>query len=169
MKSTQDQPKTMNRVVLSSQRHDWATPRAFFAALDREFHFTLDACATKDNACLPVYLSPEQDALSVSWRDYRVYMNPPFGYGIGKWVQKAWYESRNGAFVVCLLPARTDTSWWHSNVVMASEIRFIRGRMRFSGHTVNAPFPCAVVVFDGGPLGNTRYTTMDRILDEEAA
>lgn len=157
----------MNRVVLSSDRHDWATPRAFFAELHREFGFTLDACAVANNACLPRYLSPEDDALSITWQGERVYMNPPFGHGIGQWVKKAWHESRNGADpVVCLLPARTDTRWWHTYVQDAAEVRFIRGRMRFSGHKVNAPFPCAIVVFRHGNT-ETIYRTMDRILDEE--
>jgi site-specific DNA-methyltransferase (adenine-specific) len=159
----------VNRVVLSSERHDWATPRSFFAALHREFDFTLDVCATAENACLPRYFSPDDDALSQSWQSERCWMNPPFGYGIGKWVRKAYEEAKGTALVVALLPARTDTSWWHQYVVESCEIRFIRGRMRFSGHAINAPFPCAVVLFDGVTLGRTRYTTMDRILDEVPA
>jgi len=169
----------VNRVVLSSDRHDWATPRRFFAALHREFHFTLDVCATAENACLPRYFTPDDDALTKSWQGERCWMNPPFGSRIGRWVRKAYTEAMNGAQVVCLLPARTDTSWWHECVVNAKEVRFIRGRMRFSGHAVNAPFPCAVVVFEelnvnglalpGMDGWRTVFTTMDRILDEVPA
>lgn len=155
----------MNRVVLSSDRMDWATPRAFFAALNAEFGFDIDVCASADNACLARYWTEADNALYQDWAGLRCWMNPPFGHGIGKWVAKAWNESRNGSeLVVCLIPARTCTRWWHEYVVNAAEIRFIRGRMRFSGHTVNAPFPCAIVVFRHGNT-ETKYTTMDRILD----
>lgn len=143
---------------------DWATPRAFFAAMNNEFQFDIDVCASPENACLPTYWTEEDDALTQDWGLRNCWMNPPFGHGIGKWVRKAFEESRKGATVVCLLPARTDTSWWHDYVKRAAEIRFIRGRMRFSGHTVNAPFPCAVVVFS--PYWSSgRVTYIDRILD----
>jgi phage N-6-adenine-methyltransferase len=145
---------------------DWATPRAFFAALHSEFRFTLDACADETNACLPNYLSRENDALAADWPG-RVYMNPPYGYGIRRWIKKARLESRqNAEVVVCLIPSRTDTSWWHEDVLAASEIRFIKGRMRFSGSQINAPFPCAVVVFDRlSDKSEPKYSVMDRILD----
>lgn len=76
-------------------------------------------------------------------------MNPPYGSGIGKWLEKAAVEARrSGATVVCLIPARTDTSWWHDYIApYAWEIRFLRGRLRFSDHKWNAPFPSAIVVF----------------------
>jgi hypothetical protein len=102
-------------------------------------------------------------------REMVCWMNPPYSHGIGAWIKKAYDESRNGAVVVCLIPARTETSWWHRYVINASEIRFIRGRMRFSGHQVNAPFPSALVIFHGAGTGQPRYSTMDRILDEVAA
>lgn len=170
----------MNRVVLSSDRMDWATPRAFFTAMHDEFAFDIDVCASPENACLPTYWTEQDDALSKSWNGMSCWMNPPFGHGIGKWVKKAYTEATNGARVVCLLPSRTDTSWWHDYVRNAKEIRFIRGRMRFSGHAVNAPFPCAVVVFEAMNIGGlfypgmggcwkTQITYMDRILDEVSA
>jgi phage N-6-adenine-methyltransferase len=156
----------MNRVVLSSDRMDWATPRAFFAEMHREFGFDIDVCADSENACLPTYWTEQDDALSKVWTGV-CWMNPPFGHGIGKWVRKAFEASRSGAVVVCLLPARVDTSWWHDYVKHATEIRFIRGRMRFSGHSVNAPFPCALVVFDRHE-DSGKVTYMDRILDSAA-
>ncbi len=125
----------------SSKRHDWRTPIGFFRALDAEFHFTLDACdGTGANLC-PIL---EGDALDQAW-DGVVWMNPPYGRQIGRWVEKAYRESLRGATVVCLLPSRTDTGWWHDFVVRG-EVRFIRGRLRFSG-SGNAPFPSAVVIF----------------------
>lgn len=151
--------------LTSSVKHDWATPRAFFAEMHKEFDFTLDACADASNACLPNYIDETTNALNVPWPG-RVWMNPPYGYSIHKWIRKALWESQFSEVVVCLIPSRTDTSWWHDYVLKASEIRFIRGRMRFSGHAINAPFPCALVVFNRSTRGNEpRYSTMDRILD----
>jgi len=156
----------MNRVVLSSERHDWATPRPFFAELHREFRFTLDACAHAGNACLPRYFSPEDDALTQSWAGERVYMNPPFGQELPRFVLKAWREAQDAAeIVVCLLPARTDTRWWHGQVMKAAEVRFIKGRLTFGEAETPAPFPCAVVVFEKGKTTPV-YSTMGRFLTE---
>ena len=159
----------MNPVHFSSERQDWATPQRFFDALDAEFRFTLDACATADNAKCPRFFSPADDALTQPW-DGIVFCNPPYGHGIGRWVRKAHMEAtfRHGTTVVALIPARTDTAWWHDDVMQATEIRLIRGRLRFSGHDVNAPFPCAVVVWTHGRMGRPRTTAMQRILDTDA-
>jgi phage N-6-adenine-methyltransferase len=135
-------------VHYSSRDHDWETPPAFFAALDLEFGFDLDVCATPENTKCARYYTPEQDGLSQPWTG-TCWMNPPYGRGIKAWVRRAYAASRNGATVVCLVPARTDTSWWH-DYVMRGEIRFVRGRLYFAlrnGKTGRAPFPCAVVVF----------------------
>lgn len=155
---------TLNRVVFSSARQDWATPQRFFDAIDDEFGFTLDACALPENAKCFRYYTPHDDALSQPWPGV-VWMNPPYGYQIGKWVRKAYEESQtNARFVVGLIPAKTDTSWWHDYVMRAAEIRFIRGRLRFGGVNVNAPFPSAVVVWSH--LKSTPdFSVMDRILD----
>lgn len=157
----------MNPVTLSSRRHDWETPRALFAALNAEFGFTLDAAASPDNHKCAAYITEEDDALQCRWvTTGAVWLNPPFGPGIGKWVKKAYEESLyRWVTVVLLIPARTETSWWHSYVMEATEIRLIRGRLRFSGVTINAPFPSAVVVFRPDALGEPRFTTMDRIRD----
>src|SRR5262245_31852405 len=134
------------RVFFSSRTDLWETPTDFFAALDAEFRFTLDVCATRENAKCPLHFSPEVDGLKQQWRGV-CWMNPPYGREIEKWVKKAWESSREGATVVCLLPARTDTRWWHDYVMKAGEIRFVQGRLRFGDAAAGAPFPSAVVVF----------------------
>lgn len=160
----------MNTVTLSSRKHDWETPKALFAALDAEFGFTLDAAASDDNAKCPAYFTSDDDGLTLPWTTNGVvFCNPPYGPGIGKWVKKAYEESLyRWATVVLLIPARTETSWWHSYVMEATEIRLIRGRLRFSGMKINAPFPSAVVVFRPNALGSPNFSAMDRLLDPEA-
>lgn len=126
-------------------RQTWETPKVVFDRLDAEFGFTLDVCATPDNAKCRRYFSPEDDGLSKPW-DGVCWMNPPYGKAIAEWMRKAYEESQIDATVVCLVPARTDTAWWHE-YAMKGEIRFIRGRIRFVGAPHTAPFPCAIVVF----------------------
>lgn len=155
----------MNKVLYSSNKSDWETPHAFFAALDAEFGFTLDACATDENAKVRRWITPAMDALKYPWVGV-VWMNPPYGYQIGRWVRKSYEEAQIGvgAVVVGLIPAKTETSWWHDYVMKAEEIRLIRGRLRFSGSPINAPLPSAVVVWRQGNYV-PRFTTMNRILD----
>ncbi|WP_243137294.1 phage N-6-adenine-methyltransferase [Desulfofundulus thermobenzoicus] len=136
--------------MFSSQTGEWETPASFFAVLNSEFRFTLDVCARPENAKCPRFFSPEQDGLRQSWAGEICWMNPPYGREIGKWVRKAFEEARRGAVVVCLLPSRTDTRWWHNYVMRAAEIRFVIGRLRFGGAPGSAPFPSAVVVFRPG-------------------
>jgi phage N-6-adenine-methyltransferase len=133
-------------VHYSSQKMDWETPPEFFAALDAEFGFTLDVCALPHNAKVSRHFTPEDDGLAQSWGDSVCWMNPPYGTAIGKWMAKAYDASTKGATVVCLVPARTDTRWWHDHA-MRGEIRFIKGRIKFVGAKFGAPFPVAVVVF----------------------
>jgi phage N-6-adenine-methyltransferase len=133
-------------VHFSSKTHEWTTPQALFDALDEEFHFTIDVCASRENAKCERFLTATDDALTVPWTGV-CWMNPPYGRSIGKWLRKAHDEAKAGATVVCLIPARTETAWWHDFVPKAHEVRFIRGRLRFSGMAVNAPFPSAIVVF----------------------
>lgn len=123
----------------------WATPQDFFDKLDEEFGFDLDVCATPENAKCAHYFTELDDGLTQRWHG-TVWMNPPYGRKIGEWVRKAQESAREGATVVCLVPARTDTRWWHDHV-MVGEIRFVRGRLKFGGAKFNAPFPCAVVIF----------------------
>ena len=139
----------MNKAMFSSVRMDWATPQAVFDKLDAEFHFTLDCCASKENAKCDRFFDEAADGLAQSWAGDRVFMNPPYGRAIGKWMAKAHSEAIAGALVVCLVPARTDTAWWH-DYAMQGEIRFLRGRIRFVGAEANAPFPSAIVIFRTG-------------------
>ena len=133
--------------MFSSKTDMWETPQDLSDKLNKEFNFVLDVCATHENAKCSIYFTPEINGLKKSWKTKgAVWMNPPYGRKIKEWVKKAYLESQNGATVVCLLPARTDTSWWH-DYVMKGEIRFIRGRLKFGGHKNSAPFPSAIVIF----------------------
>jgi len=134
-------------VHFSSATDLWATPQRLFDELHHEFKFTLDVCAIPENAKCPQFYSPAEDGLSQPWTGV-CWMNPPYGRAIGLWVARAYRAALTGATVVALLPARTDTTWWHEYVVKAKDIRFLRGRIRFGEAKYSAPFPSAVVVFD---------------------
>jgi phage N-6-adenine-methyltransferase len=125
-------------------KYEWETPVRFFEELDREFHFTVDVCAKKGIAKCKRYYTPKKDGLKQDWTGETCWMNPPYGIGIGMWLKKA-AESR--ATVVCLVPSRTDNYWWHQWVMMADEIRFVRGRLRFVGAKWDSKFPSAIVIF----------------------
>lgn len=135
----------MTPVHFSSATCEWETPLDFFRDLDREFGFDVDVCATPDKAKCLRYYTPEMDGLAQTWRG-TCWMNPPYGRQIGKWVRKAYESAQAGATVVCLLPARTDTAWWH-DYCQRAEVRFVRGRLKFGGAKHSAPFPSAVVIF----------------------
>jgi phage N-6-adenine-methyltransferase len=138
----------MNTELMFSSNSDlWSTPTATYNPLDDEFRFDCDVCATTENAKCADYFTKGDDGLSQKWEG-TCWMNPPYGRTIGLWVRKAYESSLEGATVVCLLPARTDTAWWHDYCIKG-EIRFIRGRLKFGGHENSAPFPSAVVVFRG--------------------
>ena len=138
----------MTKTMFSSSTDEWETPVTFFQALDAEFHFELDVCATKENAKCKAFYTKEDNGLGKEWRGV-CWMNPPYGRQISLWVKKAFESSRGGqALVVCLLPARTDTRWWHDYVLpYAKEVRFVKGRLKFGNSKNSAPFPSAVVVF----------------------
>ena len=132
------------KVHFSSNSNEWATPKSLFDTLDEEFLFTLDPCATKDNAKCSKFYTQEDDGLSQNWSNERVFMNPPYGREIGKWVKKACEESLKGAVVVCLIPARTDTKYYHDYIFPYAKIKFIKGRIKFdngTGELNPAPFP----------------------------
>ena len=142
-------------VHFSSAKSDWETPDDLFAALHAEFGFDLDVCAHEGNHKLPQYLSPADDSLAQEWRG-ACWMNPPYGRQIAKWVRAARLRSISGqCTVVALLPARTDTAWWHDWIWDEErneprpgvEVRLLRGRLRFKGAQHSAPFPSAVIVF----------------------
>lgn len=154
----------------TSNTDEWESPIDLFTALDREFHFTLDVCARSDNTKCERYLTKEDDALSVAWRGV-CWMNPPYGRTIGDWMKKAYLSALDGCTVVCLVPARTDTNWWH-DYAMNGEIRFIRGRLRFNNYPSNAPFASAIVVLhphkDPQPLmRQTSFTACSTIVTNE--
>lgn len=139
----------MNSAVFYSSKTDmWATPQDFFDALDAEFHFTLDACAVKENAKCAAYYTPEQNGLDQPWTG-QVWCNPPYGRNVGQWVKKAHDTASGGGFVVMLLPARTDTRWFHDYIYGKTEVRFIKGRLKFGSCQNSAPFPSMVVIFGG--------------------
>ena len=130
----------------SSERSDWETPQSLFDGLNAEFRFEVDVCANSRNAKCKRYFAPADDGLSTSRDGAVCWMNPPYGRVIGKWMQKAFEESQKGAVVCCLVPAKTDTAWWHKYATRG-EIRFLRGRLHFSNSKSAAPFPSAIVVF----------------------
>ena len=140
----------MNTGLMFSSKTDcWETPQSFFDDLDSLFHFTVDACALPKNAKCEKYFTPEQDGLQQEWAG-TVWCNPPYGREIWKWVQKAYEVARAGkAVVVMLLPARTDTKWFHEFCYMNqyATVRFVKGRLKFGGCKNRAPFPSMVVIF----------------------
>lgn len=134
-------------LMFSSATDQWATPQAFFNEWDALFHFTLDVCGDAQNAKCKRYFDAETNGLAQDWSLDVCWMNPPYGREIARWVKKAYEESCKGATVVCLLPARTDTAWWHDYVLPFAKVTFIRGRLKFGDSTNSAPFPSAVAVF----------------------
>lgn len=142
---TQSQRKGM----MSSTRQDWATPWRLYETLNREFHFTLDVCADPSNAKATEFWT--EGSLERKWlprTNGAVWCNPPYGREIGRWVEKAYRESRGFFPVVMLLPARTDTQWFHDYILDKAEIRFLRGRLYFDDAAkARAPFPSMIVIF----------------------
>ena len=137
-----------NDLMFSSKSVIWETPQDFFDKLDIEFHFTLDAAALKENAKCKNYYTPEENGLKKEWNGI-VWCNPPYGRKeTGMWVKKAYEEYTRGCkTIVMLLPARTDTKWFHEYIYGKAEIRFVKGRLKFGGAKDAAPFPSMVVVF----------------------
>jgi phage N-6-adenine-methyltransferase len=134
----------MTEVHFMSEKTDWGTPQSLFDALNQEFCFTLDPCASHENAKVSTYFTKEDDGLLQSWDGHIVFMNPPFGRDIQKWMEKAYKEN---ATVVCIVPVRTDTRWWHNYCMKADEVRLIDHRLKFVGSGNKAPFPTAIIVF----------------------
>lgn len=145
----------MNKALLSSKNMNWCTPKDFFDQLDEEFNFVLDAAATEKSAKCKRFYTPETDGLKSSWNyGGAVFVNPPYGRSIGAWVEKAFNEAKSGTTIVLLIPARTDTKYFHEYIYGKAEIRFLQGRLKFTDEDGNskapAPFPSMVVVFNGG-------------------
>lgn len=138
------------KTMFSSIKTEYGTPKEVIKYLEKRFgRFDLDPCALPHNAKAPYYYTPENNGLQRSWFG-RVFMNPSYGREIGKWIRKAYEETKvykRADLVVCLIPSRTDTQWWHKWVMRADEIYFIQGRLTFEGAKNPAPFPSAVVIF----------------------
>ena len=136
------------KVHFSSEKQDWETPQNLFDELNKEFNFVLDVCATQENAKCDSYLDEEINGLSVNWGTVNCWMNPPYK-NCKEWIKKASDESKKGSLVVALIPARTDTKYFHQYIYNQPnvEIRFLKGRLKFSGHKNAAPFPSMIVVF----------------------
>lgn len=138
----------INKGLFSSNTNEWATPVKFFEELNKEFNFTLDPCANELNYKCAKYYTKEIDGLAQSWGGEVVFCNPPYGRELPLWVKKCYEEhKKHGITVVMLIPARTDTSYFHEYIYGKSEIRFIRGRLKFNDCKQSAPFPSMVVIY----------------------
>ena len=136
------------KLMFSSEKDDWETPQDLFDKLDDEFHFTLDAASSDLNAKCEKHYTVEDDGLSQSWAGNNVFLNPPYGRNMKDWMRKAYEESQaENTTVVVLVPARTDTAWFHDYVYGKAELRFLRGRLKFGGCENSAPFPSLIVVY----------------------
>lgn len=138
-------------VMFSSKTGEWSTPQDFFDKLNWRFgEFDLDPCADCANTKCANFFTEAEDGLSKSWEGFTSFINPPYGRGMDRWIQKAYQESRKeDTRVVMLIPARTDTKYWHQYVMKADEVYFVKGRLKFGDSENSAPFPSAVIVFDG--------------------
>lgn len=135
--------------MFSSVNNEWATPQDLFDKLNAEFAFNLDPCSTNANAKCKHHYTIIEDGLAQNWGGCRVFCNPPYGREISKWVKKAHEESKKpNTLVVMLIPARTDTAYFHEYIYhKAREVRFIKGRLRFGDAKNSAPFPSMIVIF----------------------
>lgn len=138
----------MNKGMFSSKTGEWETPQVFFDNLNSEFNFDFDVCATRKNAKCVNYYTKEIDGLAKKWFG-KCFMNPPYGREINKWIKKAYEESKKDycSFIVGLLPARTDTKWFHDYIYKKAEIRFLKGRLKFSNSKNSAPFPSMIIIW----------------------
>lgn len=143
----------MNKALFSSKTDEWETPQQIFDELNKEFHFTLDPCATDENHKCEMYYTAKENGLVQNWGRQIVFCNPPYSQ-IGKWVEKAYRESQQDCtIVVLLIPSRTDTRYFHDFIYQRSEIRFIKGRLKFGESKNSAPFPSMIVIFRGAYCG----------------
>lgn len=137
-------------VMYSSKTDQWATPQNYFDELNKEFVFDLDPCADESNYKCEKFFTKEENGLLQDWGGCRVFCNPPYGKEIGKWVQKCYEEGhKENTLVVMLIPARTDTKYFHDYILNRAEVRFVSGRLKFGGATAGAPFPSMVAIFRG--------------------
>lgn len=143
----EDVKSRMTTGLFSSRTEEWETPQYVFDWLNEQFDFNLDVCATIDNAKCKEYFDKSINGLNKKWGNRKCFMNPPYGKDIFKWMFKAYKSSQEGALVVCLVHARTDTRWFHDYAMKADEIWFVKGRLRFGDGKQSAPFPSCIVIF----------------------
>lgn len=136
----------MNKILFSSKKEDWETPQDLFNKLNEEFNFTIDVASDENNFKCKRHYTEKENGLIQNWDKEVVWCNPPYGRKIGEWVKKA---SESNAKVVMLLPARTDTIWFHKYIYKKAEIRFIKGRLKFGNSKNSAPFPSMIVILGG--------------------
>lgn len=138
----------INKGLFSSNTNEWSTPKLFFEELNKEFNFTLDPCATAENHKCIKYYTIKENGLLQDWSNEVVFCNPPYGRALGVWVKKCYEEHiKHGVIVVMLIPARTDTIYFHDFIYNKSEIRFIKGRLKFNDSKQSAPFPSMLVIY----------------------
>ena len=152
----------VSETLFTSESTEWETPDDLFNELNREFNFTLDPAATPENAKCKQYYTKELDGLKQPWPG-RVFCNPPYGKDVGKWTAKAKVEAKKGSLVVMLLPARTDTKWFHRDIYKKAETRFIKGRLKFKKANSSAPFPSMLVIFRPRNIINRLIDRLRRI------
>ena len=139
----------INKGLFSSSSNEWSTPQDFFDKLNNEFNFTLDPCATKDNNKCKKFYTKEDNGLLKDWSNERVFCNPPYGNQIKFWVEKCYKESLKRSLIVLLIPARTDTKYFHSFIYHKAELRFVKGRLKFGKNKNSAPFPSMLAIYNG--------------------
>lgn len=140
---------------------EWETPQSLFDRLNKEFGFTCDLAANQDNAKVSTFIDENVNALTVPWSGI-CWLNPPYDGKLRKWVEKAFRDARdNKATVVMLIPAKTNTNWWHLYCMNAKEIRFIKGRPKFVGAKHGLPFPLALIVFSAGDYFEPIFSTYE--------
>ena len=138
----------MNRALFTSNTEMWATPQDFFDKLNEEFHFDLDPCASPENYKCEKYFTEADNGLAQNWGGHRVFCNQTYGRKIAAWVKKCHDEALKGTLIVMLIPARTDTSYFHDYIYHKAELRFVRGRLKFGDAKQGAPFPSMVVIYN---------------------
>ena len=142
----------LTNAIYSSNSDEWATPQQFFDKLNNEFHFTLDPCANADNHKCSEYFTKDDNGLLQSWGGHSVFCNPPYSK-ISDWVRKCYEEGhKDNTTVVCLIPARTDTRYFHNYILHRAEIRFVKGRLKFGDGKGTAPFPSMLVIYRGAEV-----------------
>lgn len=137
----------MDKVLFSHKSCEWETPKDLFEGLNKQYDFNLDVCATKENAKCACFFDKKDDGLIKEWKRKRIWCNPPYGNEISKWVKKAYDSRFDNEIIVMLLPARTDTRWFHEYIYNKAEVVFLKGRLKFGNSKNSAPFPSMIVVF----------------------